>query len=115
MAPFHLKSPLEGYRRLTFMMLDADTVAVSPSSVWRVLGQAGLLKKWNGKPSKQARGTGQKGGESEVTRRNAQSPTRPEALSRKRFASLMYRCTMALDLCLVVRMMDSSDTPLTAA
>jgi len=33
---FHLKNPLEGYRRLTFMMLDADVVAVSPSSVWRV-------------------------------------------------------------------------------
>ena len=33
---FHLKNPLEGYR-LTFMMLDADIVAVSPSSVWRVL------------------------------------------------------------------------------
>ena len=49
---FHLKNPLEGYRRLTFMMLDQDVVAVSPSSVWRVLGQAGLLKKWNGKPSK---------------------------------------------------------------
>ena len=53
---FHLNNPLEGYRRLTFMMLDADIVAVSPSSVWRVLGQAGLLKKWNGKPSK--KGTG---------------------------------------------------------
>jgi len=26
---FHLKNPLEGYRRLTFMMLDADIVAVS--------------------------------------------------------------------------------------
>ena len=34
---FHLKNPLEGYRRLTFMMLDADIVAVSPSSVWRFL------------------------------------------------------------------------------
>ncbi len=53
---FHLKNPLEGYRRLTFMMLDADIVAVSPTSVWRVLGQAGLLSKWNGKPSK--KGTG---------------------------------------------------------
>jgi putative transposase len=53
---FHLKNPLEGYRRLTFMMLDADVVAVSPSSVWRVLGQAGLLKKWNGKESR--KGTG---------------------------------------------------------
>ena len=40
---FHLKNPLEGYRRLTFMMLDAAFVTVSPSSVWRVLGQAGLL------------------------------------------------------------------------
>ena len=51
-------NPLEGYRRLTFMMLDADIVAVSPSSVWRVLGQAGLLAKWKwkGKPSK--KGTG---------------------------------------------------------
>ena len=38
------------------MMLDADIVAVSPSSVWRVLGQAGLLAKWKGKPSK--KGTG---------------------------------------------------------
>jgi len=53
---FHLKNPLEGYRRLTFMMLDANIVAVSPSSVWRVLGQAGLLKKWHGKSSK--KGTG---------------------------------------------------------
>jgi putative transposase len=53
---FHLKNPLEGYRRLTFMMLDADIVAVSPSSVWRVLGQAGLLAKWKGKLSK--KGTG---------------------------------------------------------
>lgn len=35
-----MKNPLEGYRRLTFMMLDADIVAVSPTSVWRVLGQA---------------------------------------------------------------------------
>src|ERR1022692_518913 len=32
---FHLKNPLEGYRRLTFMMLDRDIVAVSPPSVWR--------------------------------------------------------------------------------
>ena len=47
---FHLKNPLEGYRRLTFMMLDADIVAVSPSSVWRVLSHAGLLTKWNAKP-----------------------------------------------------------------
>jgi hypothetical protein len=38
------------------MMPDADIVAVSPTGVWRVLSQAGLLSKWNGKPSK--KGTG---------------------------------------------------------
>ena len=53
---FHLKKPLEGYRRLTFMMLDAGVVAVSPASVWRVLQQAGLLSRWKGKPSR--KGTG---------------------------------------------------------
>ncbi len=40
---FHLQNPLEGYRRLTLMMLDADIVVVSPSSVWRVPGKAGSL------------------------------------------------------------------------
>ena len=35
--------PLEGYRRLTFMMLDDDQVACSPASVYRVLKAAGLL------------------------------------------------------------------------
>ena len=53
---FHLQNPLEGYRRLTFMMLDAEVVAVSPASVWRVLQQAGLLSRWKGKPSR--KGTG---------------------------------------------------------
>ena len=38
------------------MMLDDDIVAVSPSSVWRVLSRAGLLRKWNGKKS--LKGTG---------------------------------------------------------
>jgi putative transposase len=33
----------EGYRRMTFMMLDADVVACSPSSVYRVLKKFGLL------------------------------------------------------------------------
>ena len=48
--------PLEGYRRLTFMMLDADVVAVSPSTAYRVLSAAGVLARWNRKPSK--KGTG---------------------------------------------------------
>jgi putative transposase len=52
---FHARYPLEGYRRLTFMMLDADVVAVSPSSVWRVLHGAGLLGR-QGKPSNKGKG-----------------------------------------------------------
>ena len=38
------------------MMLDQNIVAVSPSSTWRVLSKAGLLQKWNQKPS--LKGTG---------------------------------------------------------
>jgi transposase InsO family protein len=53
---FHNRNPLEGYRRLTFMMLDAEVVAVSPSTTYRVLQSAGLLERWNRKPS--TKGTG---------------------------------------------------------
>jgi len=35
--------PLEGHRRLTFMMLDRDIVAVSPATTYRVLKEAGLI------------------------------------------------------------------------
>lgn len=48
--------PLEGYRRLTFMMLDANVVACSPASVYRVLKDAGLLAGQTPKPTK--KGTG---------------------------------------------------------
>jgi putative transposase len=40
---FARRHPLEGYRRMTFMMLDADVVACSPASVYRVLKKTGLL------------------------------------------------------------------------
>ncbi len=53
---FHHQYPNEGYRRLTFMMLDNDIVAVSPSSTYRVLSGAGLLKKWNTKESRKGAG-----------------------------------------------------------
>jgi len=53
---FHGEHPREGYRRLAFMMLDADVVAVSPASVWRVLQQAGLLSRWKAKASRKGRG-----------------------------------------------------------
>ncbi|MDA1140450.1 MAG: IS3 family transposase [Planctomycetota bacterium] len=53
---FHDENPLEGYRRLTFMMLDRDVVAVSPSSVYRVLREAGLLSRWKAKPTSKGKG-----------------------------------------------------------
>jgi putative transposase len=56
---FFLTHPDEGYRRLAFMMLDQEIVAVSPTSVYRVLSEAGYLKKWNRRPS--SKGDGFKG------------------------------------------------------
>ena len=43
-ATVHLEA---GYRRLAWLMIDEDIVAVSPSTVWRVLTEAGLMKRWN--------------------------------------------------------------------
>lgn len=43
---FYQEHPNEGYRRLAYMMIDEDVVAVSPSSVYRVLKQENLLQKW---------------------------------------------------------------------
>lgn len=53
---YHDRHPLDGYRRLTFMMLDDDIVAVSPSSTYRVLKAAGRLDRRRWAPSK--KGTG---------------------------------------------------------
>jgi putative transposase len=53
---FERQYPLEGYRRLAFMMLDRDVAAVSPSSVYRVLKAVGRIGRWANKPSK--KGTG---------------------------------------------------------
>lgn len=53
---FHARHPLEGYRRLTFMMLDAGEVAVSPATTYRVLSAAGVIDRWRRKASR--KGTG---------------------------------------------------------
>lgn len=45
-----------GYRRLAYMMLDEEVAAVSPSSVYRVLLEAGLLRSANHTTS--SKGTG---------------------------------------------------------
>lgn len=53
---FQQEYPLEGYRRLCFMMLDRDIAAVSPASVHRVLKAAGVIGRSKTKPSQ--KGTG---------------------------------------------------------
>jgi putative transposase len=52
---FH-QYPLEGYRRLCFMMLDRDIVAVSPASGYRVLKAQGLLSSRWQKPTRKGSG-----------------------------------------------------------
>jgi transposase InsO family protein len=56
---FYQAHPDDGYRRVTYMMMDADIVAVSPSSVYRVLSQADVLRRWEIKPSKKGQGFAQ--------------------------------------------------------
>jgi transposase InsO family protein len=48
--------PGEGYRRLSYQMLDEEVAAVSPSSVYRVLQAAGLLSPWERKASRKGQG-----------------------------------------------------------
>lgn len=53
---FYLDHSEDGYRRVAYMMLDRDIVAVSPSSVYRVLIRAEVLRKWNRKASQKGQG-----------------------------------------------------------
>jgi transposase InsO family protein len=54
---FRAAHPLDGYRRLTYMMIDANAVAASPATVYRVLRRAGCLSRWRpGEPSRKGRG-----------------------------------------------------------
>ena len=53
---YYVQYPNEGYRRLSYMMLDEDIVAVSPSSVYRVLKGADLLFRASKRPSKKGKG-----------------------------------------------------------
>ena len=41
---FYEENREEGYRRLTFRMIDENIVAVSPTTTWRVLSIAGTQK-----------------------------------------------------------------------
>lgn len=53
---FYGENPLEGYRRLTYMMMDQDFVAVSPATVYRLLESAGLMDRWNRKETNKGQG-----------------------------------------------------------
>jgi Tn3 transposase DDE domain len=53
---FARQYPLEGYRRLTFMMLDRDIAAVSPATTYRVLKAAGLIGSRFLAPSRKGQG-----------------------------------------------------------
>jgi len=48
--------PLEGYRRLTYMMLDREIVCASPTTVYRTLRDAGMLRRWATSRSKKGSG-----------------------------------------------------------
>jgi putative transposase len=53
---FHDKYPLEGYHRLTFMMIDQDIVAVSPATTYRVLKAADRIGRRAAAPSSKGKG-----------------------------------------------------------
>jgi putative transposase len=53
---FHAEHPLDGYRRLTYMLMDSDRVAASPATVYRVLKQAGCFTRWNKLQSSKGQG-----------------------------------------------------------
>ena len=53
---YYSQHSTEGYRRVSYLMLDQNVVAVSPTTTYRVLAEAGVLRRWNGKTS--LKGTG---------------------------------------------------------
>lgn len=56
---YHDAHPTEGYRRLAFMMIDEAVVAVSPSTVYRVLSTAGRMGKRSARTSSKGKGFAQ--------------------------------------------------------
>lgn len=58
---FYEKNSLEGYRRVTYMMIDADIVYVSPSTTYRILLAAGLMRKKEERKTKKGKGFKQPG------------------------------------------------------
>lgn len=56
---FHAQNPLNGYRRLTFMMIDQDVAYASSGTVYNILKKAGLLDRVSHSPSKKGTGFNQ--------------------------------------------------------
>jgi len=56
---YHWEHPREGYRRLSYMMIDDNVVYVSPSSVYRTLKNFGMIGRKRGKASKKGKGFNQ--------------------------------------------------------
>jgi transposase InsO family protein len=53
---FRDEHPGDGYRRLAFLMIDRDVAYASPATVYRVLRQAGRMRRWATPASKKGRG-----------------------------------------------------------
>ncbi len=53
---FYLDHQTDGYRRCAYMMIDRDIAYCSPSTVYRVLAEAGVMRRWNRKISKKGNG-----------------------------------------------------------
>jgi putative transposase len=53
---FYAEHPLDGYRRLTYMLMDMAVVAASPATVYRVLKSAGCFDRWNRVESRKNKG-----------------------------------------------------------
>lgn len=53
---WHDEMPEESYRQLCYLMMDADAVATSPATVYRVLRAAGRVRALDREPSKKGKG-----------------------------------------------------------
>ena len=53
---YHQEHLDAGYRRLSYMLLDAGVVAASPSTIYRVLKEAGQLSRGEAEPSSKGKG-----------------------------------------------------------
>lgn len=55
---YYISHPFNGYRRITYMMIDENIIATSPPTVYRVLKSSGVMRKWDNKKSTSQKGKG---------------------------------------------------------